>query len=175
MELADYEYTVAQKHEGKWRACKWLMLGAYVAFAVAYFLTAYLTRFIPIVALLPLFIWILVYFTYKYVNPEYKYVITAGHIHFYRIFGKKSYEVTKIRLCDAMYIMPLEDSLDKIRDVEPRKTYSALPSRICTDSYIILYKNEQNEPCAFIFKATSDALKSLRFYNKNTVMSETEV
>jgi len=30
-------------------------------------------------------------------------------------------------------------------------------------------------PCAFMFKATSDALKSLRFYNKNTVMSETEV
>jgi hypothetical protein len=175
MELVDYEYTVAQKHEGKWRAYRWLMLGGYAAFAVTYFLIAYLTRFIPIVAVLPLFIWMLVFFTYKYVNPEYKYKITAGHLTFYKNFGKKSYEILKIKLCDAMYIMPLENALEKIRDVEPKVTHSALPSKICTDSYIILYKNERNEPCAFIFKATSEALNSLRFYNKNTVMSTTEV
>ena len=175
MELADHEYTVAQKHEGKWRAYKWLMLAGYVVFAVAYFLVAYLSRFIPIVAVLPLFLWILVYFTYKYVNPEYKYKITEGHLHFYRVFGKSEKEIIKIKLIDAMYIMPLEDAIDKIRDVEPKKTYSALPSQVCSDSYIILYKNEQDVPCAFMFKVTADGLKSLRFYNKNTVMSETEV
>ena len=175
MELSDYEYTVAQKHEGKWRAYKWLMLAGYLAFAVTYFLVAYLSRIITVVAILPLFIWMLVYFTWKYVNPEYKYQITEAHIHFYRIFGKKQSEILKIRICDAMYIMPLGSALDRIKDIEPKKTYSALPSRICADSYIILYKNEQNEPCAFIFKATSDALNSLRFYNKNTVITTTEV
>ena len=178
MELADFEYTVAQKHEGKWRAYKWLMLLGYLAFAGAYFGIAISIRFPHIVAVLPLFIWMLTFFTWKYVNPEYKYKITEGHLHFIRIFGKngkKGKEILKIRLVDAMYIMPLEEALGKIKDVEPKKTYSALPSQVCSDSYIILYKNDKGEPEAFIFKVTSDALKSLRFYNKNTVMSQTEV
>lgn len=175
MELSDHEYTVAQKHEGKWKMLRILMILGYVLFAGLYFLGAYLSRFIPIVAILPLFLWILVYFTFRYVNPEYKYTITAGHLHFYKIFGKKSREVIKIKLCDALYIMPLEDALDKIKEVDPKKTYSALPSIHSTDSYIILYKDEEGTPSAFMFKVTSDGLKSLRFYNKNTVMSQTEV
>ena len=175
MELADFEYTVVQKHEGKWRAYKWLMIGAYAAFAAAYFIIAISIRFPQIVAVLPLFIWILVFFTYKYVNPEYKYTITEGHLHFYRVFGKKQREILKIRLVDAICIMPLEDALENIKEADPKKTYSALPSRVCSDSYIILYKNELGESIAFIFKVTSDALKSLRFYNKNTVMSQTDV
>ena len=178
MEIADFEYTVAQKHEGKWRAYRWLMLIGYLAFAAAYFIIATSIRFPHIVAILPIFLWMLVFFTWKYVNPEYKYQITEGHLRFILIFGKngkKGKEILKIKLIDAMYIMPLEDALGKIKDVEPKKTYSALPSRICPDSYIILYKNSKEVPEAFIFKATSEALKSLRFYNKNTVMSETEV
>ena len=71
--------------------------------------------------------------------------------------------------------MPLEDAIENIKAADPKKTYSALPSRVCSDSYIILYKNEDNESVAFMFKVTSDALKSLRFYNKNTVMSQTDV
>ena len=175
MELADFEYTVAQKHEGKWRAYKWLMIAAYAAFAATYFIIAISIRFPQIVAVLPLFIWILVFFTYKYVNPEYRYKITEGHLHFYRVFGKKQKEILKIRLIDATCIMPLEDAIENIKAADPKKTYSALPSRVCSDSYIILYKNEDNESVAFMFKVTSDALKSLRFYNKNTVMSQTDV
>lgn len=175
MELANYEYTVAQVCEGKWRLFKWFMLCGYVAFAAIYFLIAYLTRFIPIVAVLPLFLWILVYFTYKYVKPEYKYKISEAHLYFYRVCGKSEREILKIRLCDADYIMPLENSISEIKNFEPKNTYSALPTKFSTDSYIILYKNEKNEPCAFMFKATSDALKCIHFYNKNTVMSDTEV
>ncbi len=175
MEFTNYEYTVAQSCEGKWRLFKWLMLGGYIAFAGIYFLIAYITRFIPIVAILPLFLWILVYFTYKYVKPEYKYKIAEAYIYFYKIFGKSERQILKFRLCDASYIMPTEDALNEIKSFEPKHTYSALPSKFSTDSYIILFKNDAGEPSAFIFKATSDAIKCLRFYNKATVMSETEV
>ena len=175
MELSDYEYTVAQVHEGKWRVFKWLMLGGYLAFAGIYFAIACITRFIPIVAILPLFVWILVYFTYKYVNPEYNYKISEGNIQFFRVFGKKQKEILKTRIYDAKYIMPLENALEEIKEFAPKRTYSALPSMHTTDSYILLYCAEDGEHRAFMFKATSDALKSLRFYNKSTVMSQTEV
>lgn len=175
MELADYEYTVAQKCEGKWRVFKWLMLGGYALFVGAYCGIAFGIGFPHIVAVLPIFLWMLIFFTYKYVKPEYKYVITEGNLHFYRVFGKKNYEVLKIRLCDAEYILPLENALEEIKAFRPQATYSALPSANTTDSYVILYTGERGAASAFMFKATSGALKSLRFYNKNTVMSDTEV
>lgn len=175
MELVNYEYTVAQRSEGKWSFYRWLMLSGYVLFAAIYFLIAYITRFIPIVAILPLFLWILVYFTYKYVKPEYKYEICESYLRFYVIFGKKSKEIIKIRLCDADCIMPLECAIEEIKAYAPKNTYSAIPSSKSTDLYIILYKDEHNIPSAFMFKATSDALKCLKFYNKKTVITDTDV
>ena len=175
MELSDYEYTVAQVHEGKWRLAKWLTIGGYIAFAAIYFTICCVTRMIPLVAILPIFVWMLIFFTYKYVNPEYKYKITEGNIHFLKVYGKKEKEITKTRISDALYIMPLEDALGKIRDFEPKETYSALPALHTNDSYIMLYNNEKGEPTAFMFKATEQGLKSLRFYNKNTVITPTEV
>ena len=175
MELANYEYTVAQESEGKWALYKRLMLSAYALFAALYFLIAYISRFIPIVAILPLFLWILVYFTYKYVKPEYKYEIREAHLTFYKIFGKKEKEIIKIKICDADSIIPLEHAVEEIKAYAPKNTYSAIPSVKSTDLYIILYKNNLNEPSAFMFKATSDALKCLKFYNRKTVITDTEV
>ena len=175
MELANYEYTVAQSSEGKWSLFKWLMLSGYALFAAAYFLIAYKSGFIPVVAILPLFMWILIYFTYKYVKPEYKYEISEAHLRFYRIFGKTAKEIIKIKICEADYIIPLESAIEKIKAYAPKNTYSAIPSTKSTDLYVILYKNEYKEPSAFLFKATSEALKCLKFYNGKTVVTDTEV
>jgi hypothetical protein len=175
MELSDYEYAVAQKSEGKWRLFKWLMIFGYIVFAAAYFVIIYVTRFFPLGALIPLFLWMLIYFTYKYVKPEYKYKISEGYLTFYKIFGKKEKEVIKVRICDAKHIMPLESSIEIVKDFAVEKTYSALPATVTADPYLILFVDNDGKRCSFMFKATRDALKNLRFYNKNTVMSETEV
>ena len=174
MEIADYEYVVAQKSEGKWRVRKWLMLAAYALFAGAYFFTAAL-RVPAVIAILPLLIWMLVFFTYKYVKPEYKYKISEAYLYFYILFGKKQKEKLKVRIFDAEYILPLENALDQIKTYDPKHTYSAIPSIISTDSYVILFKNEKGESCAFMFKATAQALKCLHFYNQKTVITPTEV
>ena len=175
MEIVNYEYTVAQKSEGKWALYKRLMLSGYALFAALYFLIAYITRFIPIVALLPLFLWILVHFTYKYVKLEYKYEILEAHLIFSKVFGGKSKEIIKIKICSADFILPLETAIDEIKEYSPKNTYSAIPSSKSTDLYIMLYKDENGENSAFMFKATSDALKALKFYNKNTVITDTEI
>ena len=171
----EYEYTVAQIHEGKWKLYRWLMIAGYAIFAASYFFIAYKSRFIPIVAILPLFMWMLVYFTYKYVNPEYKYTVSEATLRFFVIYGKTEKERLSLRICDADFIIPLETALEKIKEYAPKHTISALPTSHGTDSYIILYKNSEGEPSAFIFKATSEALKALKFYNKNTVITDTDL
>lgn len=174
MEIADYEYVVAQKSEGKWRVRKWLMIIGYLAFAAAYFFPAAKVA-PPIIAILPLFLWMLVFFTYKYVKPEYKYKISEAYLYFYIVFGKKEKEKLKIKICDADCIMPLENALEEVKKYNAKHTYFARPSITSTDSYIILFKNDKGEHCAFMFKATAQALKCLHFYNKKTVITPTEV
>lgn len=61
MELSDYEYTVEQKCEGKWRFRKALMLTLYILYTLAYFLIIYITRIIPLGALIPVTLWILIF------------------------------------------------------------------------------------------------------------------
>ena len=175
MDIASYEYAVSQKIEGKWRLMRWLFILIYICFVGAYFGFVYAIRFIPLGALIPLFLWMLVFFTWKYTKPDYKYVIDEAYITFYRVIGKKQKEVVRIKIADAAYIVPLETALDEIKDFEPKRIYSALPCHACPDSYIILFTDKDGKHAAFMFKATSPALKCLRFYNKSTVLSQTEI
>ena len=175
MELANYEYTVAQKNEGKWSIYRWLMLSGYVLFAAGYFIAAYLSGFIPLVAILPLLLWILVYFTFRYVKPEYKYEISEAYLKFYKIYGKSEKETARIKICDADFIIPLENAIDEIQAYAPLCTYSAIPSKDSTDLYVILYKDSLGVASAFMFKATAEALKCLKFYNGKTVITDTDV
>ncbi len=169
MELSDYEYTVEQKSEGKWKLRKILMLTLYVVYTIAYFLIIYITRIIPLGALIPLTLWILVFFTWRYVKPEYKYRIESAFITFTVVYGGRTKkEIFKTKICDAEHILPLAEAKSEIREFEPQIKYNALPSPICEDAYAMLYTDESGKRCLFTFKATSQALKSLRFYNSRT-------
>ena len=176
MELIDYEYTVAQKSEGKWKIRKCLMLTAYFVYTLAYFLAIYISRIIPLGALIPVTLWILIFFTWRYVKPEYQYKINEAILTFNIIYGSRTKKkVTAFKICDAEHILPLAEAETIMRDYAPKITYNALPSNQCTDAYAILYKDEMGTPCAFLFKATEQGLKSLRFYNSKTIVRKTEV
>ena len=169
MELIDYEYTVEQKCEGKWKLRKRLMLTLYVFYTIAYFLVIYITRIIPLGALIPVTLWILIFFTWRYVKPEYKYRIESSFLTFTVIYGVRTKkEIFKTKICDAEYILPLTEAEALIRDLKPRIRYNALPCANCEDAYAMLYTDADGRRCIFTFKATAQALKSLRFYNSST-------
>ena len=169
MELNDYEYTVEQKNEGKWKIRKALMLTLYVLYTIVYFLIIYITRVIPLGALIPVTLWILIFFTWRYVKPEYKYHIESSFLTFTVVYGGRTKkEILKTKICDADYILPLAEAEGVIRDFEPQLKYNALPFVGCDDAYAMLYTDNSGKRCLFTFKATAQALKSLRFYNNKT-------
>ena len=57
----NYEYSASQKSEGKWLLSKILLILGYIAFATVYFVVIYITKFFPLGALIPLFLWIRVF------------------------------------------------------------------------------------------------------------------
>ena len=169
MELSDYEYTVDQKCEGKWKLRKALMLTLYFVYTIIYFLVIYITRVIPLGALIPVTLWILIFFTWRYVKPEYKYRIESAFLTFTVIYGSRTRkEIFKTKICDAEKIIPLSEAEEDIRIFNPTTKYNALPSAICDDSYVMLFTDERGNHCIFTFKATAQALKSFRFYNNRT-------
>lgn len=169
-----YEYAASQKTEGKWLIYRILLMTLYVLYTTGYFVFIFVTRMIPLGALIPVTLWIIIFFTWKYTKPDYKYIIEAGKLNFYVIYGnKKKHLKAEIRVSSAEKIAPVSEISAEIADFSPEIVYSALPCSNASDAYALLYTNESGKKCVFYFVATEQALKLLRFYNSRTVVTKT--
>ncbi len=163
------EYSCSQKREGKWKLYRFLLALLYVSYTVAYFYIIIETRFFPLGALIPVTLWIIVYFTWRYTSPDYKYTIDAGILTFYVSYGKKTHEKFKLHIKEALAIVPHDQLREHIDGVKIKKAYNALPSKSESDAYSIVFEKE-TKVYIFNFKVTRDTLKALHYYNNTTVI-----
>lgn len=173
-----YEYAATQKSEGKWKIRKILLLCAYVLYTVAYFLIIFITKVIPLGALIPVTLWILVFFTWRYVKPDYKYVIEKGTLTFYVVYGNKKKALKakmNFKVSGAEAIAPREEILKRVEEISGIKVYSAVPSVSAPDQYGAIFKDDDGGYAVFYFVATAQALKLLRFYNSKTIVTATAI
>ena len=176
MEFNTFEYAASQKAEGKWILFKLLLILFYIAYVVAFGVIIYITAFVPVGALIPVTLWILVYLTYKYTSPDYKYTVEHGEICFYKTVGKTTKKVFSTPLRDASLLAPINEAGEKIREFKPTKSYSAVPYSKCPDVYAMLYTDRENKKCVFYFRATREAIKIMSHYNREAiVICETEL
>ena len=111
------EYTYAKRAEGGLRLARALLVAGYVAFVALYFLICYASRVIPIFALAPLFLWMLVYFTWHRVSYDCYVELGGGKITLGRV--KRSKRTTKrvaeieISIKEATLITPAASYSDK--------------------------------------------------------------
>ncbi len=185
-EFSTYEFAVKQRIEGKWRLARIGMLFFYVAFVGAWLTFGFtLSLFVPLLALIPISTWILVFFTWRYVSVEYEYSITGGELTFSKIFGGRSRRtVMTMKLRDAVRIAPLADEAEAARATayHPEREFSAISSLYAPDIYFILFeyhffegKKQRTRRAIFYFEATAKALQICRFYNASaTVMTPTQ-
>ena len=174
-EFLTYEYVVEPPKKGARSTKKALMLTAYIVFCIgmAILMLTVGKLFLPLFALAPLSVWILIFFTWKYTNPEYEYSITSGILTFAIIYGgrsrKKVFEQT-VKEMDT--IAPLSKMYShKIDEYKPSRVYDGSSSHDSPDAYFALFENEDGERCVYYFEATARALKVMRHYNVKTVVS----
>lgn len=164
-DFATYEYVVAQRKEGKWRFRRIALIVFYVLFVIVWFAFGFLSHLFPLLALVPLTTWILVFFTWRYVNVEYEYSMTSGSVVFSNIYGNRSRKtVVEFKIKDCTLVAPLGESKERIAAFAPEKTINALSSSHTPDAYVALV-NSDGKHIAVYFEATSKALKIFRFYN----------
>ena len=71
--FSSYEFVVAQKAEGRFLRRRILFILMYIVYVVTFLGIGIITRIgIPLVALVPVTTWILIFFTWRYVQVEYE-------------------------------------------------------------------------------------------------------
>ncbi len=102
------EYTVERRAEGKNLLARLLLVGGYVLFGLAYFAVAVVTRVVPVVAILPMFIYIFVLATWRYVTPFYSVRTGAGVLSVIEIISAKNKpQRLQITLKEATSFVPV--------------------------------------------------------------------
>ncbi len=172
-EFSTYEFVVAQKIEGKWRAARIGMIVLYVCFVLGCLLAGISLNVLPPLALVPVLTWMLVFMTWRYVSVDYEYSITSGELVFSRIYGNRSRRtVLRLMLHDAVRIAPLDNEQEAQRAAafRPEREFSAISSLTAPDIYFILFEyatgnGKETRRAIFYFEATQKALQICRFYN----------
>ena len=131
------EYVYRKKAEGRLKLKKSLMLVGYFAFILVYFLVCYISRVIPLFAVAPLFLWILIYFTWHRVNPECYAELVAGKLtvgYTKRAKnGRKREAVSVVTLKEARYIMPATEYDPGKKRVIDLSSSTASPRRVAIE------------------------------------------
>ena len=164
-----YEYVVAQKKTGKYALRKFILIICYIIYTVVLLSVAMLTRLaVPLLALTPLTLLVIIFFTWRYVNIEYEYSITSGEVTVSRILGGRSRkDMIRFRLRDCSMIAPLGDRMwrEKAELFGANQTISALSSEDAADAYFAAFEDENGKKSIVYFEATEKAIKICRFYN----------
>lgn len=172
-----YEYVVAQKSEGKFKTMKIVLFIIYATYVIGIMaiILNFAVALVPLYALVPVTTWMLVFFTWKYTNPEYEYVVNSGHLVFTTVYGRRTRkEMLKLTLKDCKTIAPLNDEYrKKLDEFAPTLTFSALSSINAQDAYFATFETEDGQKAVFYFEATEKMLKICRMYNSSaTVMTK---
>lgn len=169
---APYEYTVAEKKSPRLLFKKLTLLALYVLWVAAFLLTGvWIKLIVPLLALIPLSLWILVFFTWRLTQVEYEYSFFAGVLTVSRVLGgrtrKKLCEVPIRQLSD---VLPYEDEfLRKIENFSAERTVFAASDEQAPHLYVLLWKDADGVRTALFLEPNEKALKILRYYNMSAV------
>lgn len=168
------EYVVAQKSEGTFRLKRILMVVFYVVFTGGVFGALCAAKIFPVIALLPVLVWFVIWMTWRYVSVEHEYVIASGTMTFTDIYGNRSRKkLFEKKVKDMELIAPMTDEYAKeYADAEIRHDWRG--SVKSPDSYFFTCRDDESgKKTVVFFEATNKAIKIMRFYNSQaTVMSD---
>ena len=162
------EYSYERKSEGKYLIYKILMIIGYALFVGGFFILCYFTRIIPLFALAPFLLWIIVFFTWKYVSYDCYYEFKAGMLELGNIkvskSGRRKTPILNIHVKDALYIAPYDESSERISDI--KKIYDFSESQTSPHRIAMIFERN-GQVCATVFEGTAKIAKLLSSFCQN--------
>jgi hypothetical protein len=123
------EYSVAQKAEGKNLLLRILLISSYVLLSLGFFIFFTMVfKIVMLISILPLLIWILVFFTWRYVSYDYYFEFKSGTLEVGTIRGgakgRKKSVLHTIHVKEAVYAARY-GSVDELGTLDELCDYSS--------------------------------------------------
>ena len=173
-------YGVKKKPDRELKRNRALLLGGYILYAILYMMFFLGALGVPIklpmaITFLPVTLWIIVFFTWRYVSVECEYQILDGEMKFMEIYGSKNMrELCRVRVSAMTRIAPYRDEYKAEADaISEENRCLCVSSMDASDIYFAIFKNVAGEDCVVFFEATEKTLKVLRYYNSETIVTKT--
>ena len=166
-DIRNYEFIVSQKIEGKWKMRRIIAIVGYTLFLVGIFIVCTSVRLLtPLVALSPLFLWLLVYFTWRYTRCDYEISTESNKMRFAIRYGNRTRQPQfEVEFRKMQKIAPYDDEGKAyVTAFSPNQTYVAVSSMQASDIYYAIWEEDQKR-YAVLFEATEALLKICRYYN----------
>ena len=160
------QFVVKKKPDKGQKATRLLFILLYVLFAAGYCVLFLVITKIPyVLAILPILVWMLFFFTWNRLWKESAYVVDKGYFYAYRVNGRNRATLAeKIHLADAVSITPsTEEYSSCFSDAESKADYSTDPS--CEDRYVLVYMAEGKKRAVY-FVASQKLLSAIKYYAK---------
>ncbi len=164
------EFTIARKPDKQIKTQRALFVLLYVLFTAAYIVFATITNLVMIIAILPLFVLMLWFFTWKLTKIEYTYVVYQGQLHVYKNNGyNKAKEVFHAKLGEVEGVYPVsdEDYAKYAEACEAVIDYSI--GKNTEDRYFAIF-SVNGKKTAVYFTAATKLLTALRYYGGENVI-----
>lgn len=165
---APFVYAVDVKGS-KIKTRRILFISLYVLFVIVLFAIFAIAKLFPVIALVPVAAWFIIWRTWKYTQLSYEYYFFQGSLTVNRCMGLQTKkEVLSIKLKSITEAIKCDGSeAEKIRDIDPKNVYWAVSSTDAPDQMLLIYNDESNEKKALYFEYNENALKIMRYYNSN--------
>ena len=163
------EFAKPVENKGIYKKKRWMFIGLYVAFAGLWLYIALgLTKAAPIIAILPLLIYILFLATWRYCNFEWLIRVNVGKISIYHVYNKREKE--KHSFMAKSIIEALPDTEENFKDLS--QGAKVLDFRTAPDekeAYLFLYSEGEGRTLVRASVCRSVVVAARRYNDKVVV------
>lgn len=172
-------YGVKKKTDGPLLLQRLLLILGYTAFVAVFaafcFGLILPVKVPPLFAFVILFTCIIVFFTWRYVQIEYEYIILDGEFRMLKIYGSRQMrELCRVRVSAMKAIAPYTGEYMAAADAVPAsRRIMAVSSPSAADIYYAIFADADGVDTAVFFEVTEKTMKVLRYYNSAVVITKT--
>ncbi len=170
------EYMVDLKKQGTYKTQRILMITLYIVLGLGLAILMGALTLPWLIALVPVAIWMLWFFTWPYVSRSYYYTVDGSYFTVLKVYGgKKEADFVKVRISEAEMIAPKNEEYAAYAHAHADAViYEAVSSFDASDIYFMTFVNEEGKNAVVFFEATQQLLKAMKYYNsKAVVMTKT--
>ncbi len=165
------EFAKPVENKGKYKKKRWMFIGLYVAFAALYLYVFLVPVKMPaLIAILPLFIYILYLATWRYCNFEWLIRVNVGKISIYHVFNKREKEKHSFMAKNIIEALPdTEENFAKLSEGAKVIDFRTAPDE--KEAYLFLY-DEGAEKILVRVSVCRSVIVAARRYSENVIVDK---